>query len=70
VAGKVEPKEIYVWGACDDDGNSWLFDKKPEKGALLWEHPSGHAIYAMQFQENNLFPKDKPQKFKLAPVDE
>jgi hypothetical protein len=62
-AWEVEPKEpekskeICVWGTCDKDGRS-----------RIMHTPDGS--YGIFLTEDNLFPKDKPQKFKLVPADQ
>lgn len=53
---------IYVWGVCDDNGVSIIFEDKPERIGGEWENEKNDI-------DPNLFPKDKPQKFKLVPVD-
>jgi len=68
----VETKEtgkIFVWGGCSDCGRSQVLTSKPEKdgNGLWWSEIGGFGI---ELSEKNLFPKDKPQKFLLVPVDE
>lgn len=71
---RIKPKEkkenaVFVWGVCCDDETSWLFFTKPEKT------PGGGWLYSAGFEghksvKNNLFPKDRPQRFILKLVDE
>lgn len=70
----VEPSPIFVWGVCDADGNSSVFRNKPKLTKNIdypgssWVEPDsgGTALCGMR----DLFPKDKPQKFKLVPVED
>jgi len=61
------PKEVFVWGACDDDRQSWLFDEEPKKDGSDWQLPGGHGDNCMQIETENLFPKDKPKRYRLVP---
>lgn len=60
-----DPKVIFVWGACDNRGYSYLFMHKPS--AL---NSAGYYVDQLpcKLSEDNLFLKDKPQKFILYPV--
>jgi len=67
-------KSVYMWGVCDADGTSWLFTDKPVKWKdETWDNVD-QADYSEEsscpLNENNLFPKDKPQKFELVQVEE
>ncbi len=65
-----KPKEIFLWGVCNNDGRSHLFEGEPEKSNIrLGEWFYMGMAYMMKLP-NNLFPKDKPVKFKLTPVEE
>lgn len=69
-AWEVEPVEIIVWGACEDDGASFLH------GGFPYRHEGGWICNDIEggltpiLNQKNLFPKDKPQKYKLVPVDD
>jgi hypothetical protein len=71
-AWEVEPeKKIFVWGACDDNEISLIHNEKPyrvnhEDGA----HDGWESNGAFKLKSKNLFPKDKPQKFRLVPADQ
>lgn len=71
-AWEVEPeKDIFVWGACDDNEISLVHNEKPyrvnhEDGA----HDGWESDDAFKLKSKNLFPKDKPQKFRLVPADQ
>ncbi len=62
---EVKLEEIYVWGATNDNGNSCIHTTHPEKIHDYWL--SGNAI---TLSEKGVFPADKPQKYKLIPVEE
>ena len=66
-----EKKDVFVWGACDGDGDSYLYKEKPIYDATLysWKEEIGDDNM-IEFEKGNLFPKDKPQKYKVVPVDE
>ncbi len=65
---EVEEEPIYVWGACDSDNLSFLHSDKPElNDDGDWSADKGSELH---FKENNIFPKNKPQKYKLEPVEE
>ena len=67
-------KIIYMWGVCDPDGTSCLFTHKPIK----WDDHGWDNVDQSDYSEesscplneNNLFPKDKPQKFRLVLVQD
>ena len=60
---EIEPEVIYIWGVRDDDGSANIFKGEPiKKEGKWWENTSG-GVY-------KIFPKDKPQKYKLIPVEE
>jgi len=65
---EVEPEEIYVWGVCDNDGKSYIYKNKPRKTETIWEETRLDNLIGLA--SNNLFPTDKPQKFKLVPVED
>jgi len=60
---EIEPEMIYVWGACDEDGYGSIYKNKPIKTGDDW-FGSGTDDHL-----KNMFPKDKPQKFKLVLVE-
>lgn len=63
-----EPKDIIVW-AINDRGESYLFQKRPlYSNNYGWHEP--HHTCGFRLPVNCDFPKDKPQKFKLEPVEE
>jgi len=66
---EVEPEPIYVWGVCGGIGTSLLFYEEPKKtvgGGWLYESDAvGHHLIT-----DNLFSKNKPQKFKLVLVED
>lgn len=53
-------KEIYVWGACDNDGFSEYNPEIPTKHKGSWR---GQALYG------DLFPSDTPVKMELKKKD-
>jgi len=61
---EVEPEALYVWGICDEDDRSWLSLEVPNimKSDML--------PIQIHFEQSGLFPKDKPQKFQLIPMDD
>lgn len=63
-----KPKEICVYGVCDKDGSSRIMHTPTRKLADNWWAENGG--YGIFLTEDNLFPKDKPQKFKLVPADQ
>jgi len=56
---KIELKPIHVWGFCDHLGESWLAKSK-EYGSET----------SLNLPTNDLFPKNKLQKYKLIPVED
>jgi len=60
---EVRPDDIHVWGVCDSDGISCIFEAEPVKNGGRWQDMVSEV-------GKNLFSKDKPQKFKLVPVEE
>ncbi len=65
---EVEEAPIYVWGACDGDDDSFIYNSKPEiNDNREWCPIRGGELY---FGKVSLFPKDKPQKYKLVPVED
>lgn len=67
---EVKPQEIYVWGVCHKSGKSEIYSKEPVHGSPR-DWVSDQASEWLEFGgEKNLFPKDRPQKFKLIPVNE
>lgn len=69
---KQKPQDIFVWGACDKNGSSWIFDVKPNllKEDGIWLDSVRAYTSAKKLNRVNLFPEDKPQKFKLVPVED
>lgn len=64
---EVKKEIIYIWGACDEDGTPYIYPGKPiKKDGREWEFDDALIIKS----NDNLFPKNKPQKYKLVPVDE
>ncbi len=62
---EIEEEPIYVWGACDNNGHSFYFNCQPERDRSgIWQSDTGLLL------EDNLFSKDKPQKYKLVPVED
>jgi hypothetical protein len=65
-----EEKEIFVYCACNSDGKSYAFQCDPQNladdGSFIWDNGDS----PIHFDRNNLFPKDKPQKCKLVPVED
>ena len=59
---EIKPQEIFVWGIKNSvTGNDYLYRKHPEDSMQLSDQmPMGNAN----------FPKDKPQKYKLVPVND
>ena len=63
---EIEDEPIYVWGKCDDDNVSLIFtDSKAE----IPKSDSEYDDIAF-CEKEGLFPKDKPQKFRLVPVED
>jgi len=66
---EIETETIYVWGVCGASDASLLFDEEPKKvvgNGWLYEND----VSVVRLMTDNLFPKDKPQKFRLVPVDD
>jgi len=62
---EVEPEPIYLWAVCTMEGNSLLFKEKPA------QNKDGHwRISSIIDLLSDAFPKDKPQKFELVPIEE
>ncbi len=57
---------ITVWGACDGNDSSWLYDQYPSRGP---NKTGWFTFNSININPDNLFPKDKPQQFKLIPID-
>jgi hypothetical protein len=69
IAPEEKAKEVFVWGVCEKDGRSCLYSESPYKlREGVWETPE--CDFFVFTDQDNLFPKDKPQKFKLVPVEE
>lgn len=66
----IEPEEIFVWGATDPDGQSWIFSDEPHKelDSQKWVTDDSHEDYF--YAGDNVFPEDKAQKLKLVSVDD
>jgi len=64
----VEPGKIIVYGVCDDDGTSRLYEDFPKNGGDGKWWVSGRQ--GAMLNRDNLFPKDKPQKYRLVPADQ
>lgn len=63
---EVEPEEIFVYGVSDRcDGRSHIFMIVPHDNGNRWT-----TVFEEEQQLINVFPKDKPQKFKLTLVDD
>jgi hypothetical protein len=69
---EVEEEDVFVWGVCDqDDGSSKVFAVSPNCSGGVWHDPDNVSDkMSADFEERNLFPKDKPQKYKLVKVDD
>lgn len=71
-----KPKEIIVWCWCDEDGISRLYDQEPLSLGGQGFRAAGESILELSkgrtaiMQENNLFSKDKLQKYRLIPADQ
>lgn len=65
-AWEIEPEEIYLYGACDDDGKSFTYESPPIKIRGAW----WANFYTTKLSKDNLFPKDKYHRFKLVLVEE
>lgn len=57
-------EDIIVYGACDDNGKSLIYTDEPIKKHGMWLGADG------EFDQQNLFPKDKPVKLKLVKREE
>lgn len=57
-------EDIFVWGASDGNGESYLYNQKPEQIGNCW---NGDSIW---ISDKKIFPQMKPQKYKLVPVKE
>ena len=64
---EVRSPVVYVWGACDDDGTSWLFASKPSLLTGEWDCDVPSRTCEIP---KGPFPKDRAIKFKLVEVDE
>ncbi len=67
---EVKLEEIYVWGVCHKSGKSEIYSKKPYPGSprdWVSDQPSEWLEFG---GKKNLFPTNKPQKYKLILVDE
>lgn len=62
-----EFKNIY--GVCDYDGSSWLFFGK-EPTRTYTDRVWNAECEAYNISKKNIFPKNKPQKFKLIPIQD
>lgn len=63
---EVEPEEleeIFVWGVCDNNGDGWVYIEDPQNSGYKW---SGWS----RCNQQNLFPKDKPVKYRLVLISE
>ena len=65
-----KPKDIFVWCVCHKNGSSYISTEilSPSVDEYEWWAPN--YGYGIRLDCNDLFPKDKPQKFKLVPVDD
>ena len=64
------PEEIFIWGLCWENGVSCIAANDEVK--KIWEerYENRNIDEYIVLQKNNIFPKDKPQKYKLVPVDD
>lgn len=73
VEQKKEP-EVFVWGFCAGPHNSsFLMTKYPCDDITSgdWQdHIGDDGSNILELYSERLFPKDKPQKFKLVPVED
>ena len=66
---EVEPEELVVWCVCDQDGSSFIFTGKPYKSGNGWIcHDDEEQM--LELNSKNLFPKVKPQKYKVTPISD
>jgi len=69
---EVKPDEIYIWGFTDASHVNCVecFSFREIKTPLLGA--DNHTLFALQRLqgESPLFPTDKPQKYKLVPVED
>lgn len=42
------PNSQVLWIARDWDGRLWMYDKKPVKGSVCWDAPSGGKMMEMR----------------------
>jgi hypothetical protein len=63
---KMKLEDYVFYGACDKNGASWLYHDKPVKSDCRAEW---FGDVPRMLNEENLFPKDKPVKLKLVPVE-
>lgn len=63
---------VHVYGACDPNGSSWIYPQKPE---FTDDRYSDQSVWSAESEDielpiKNLFPKDKPIRFRLVRDDE
>lgn len=63
---ELKPEEIYVWGSCDEDGESFIYCEEPIREADYWTLTSNKSLQL----EDQLFPKDKPKRYRLVEDNE
>lgn len=59
--------KILFYGACDDDGQSYIFKKKPTKQHGVWLTGDKKDI-VMQCENDYMFCQDNPETLQLTPV--
>jgi len=64
---EIETETIYVWGQSRKDGSSYLYIGNEDGKDSIKVNINVHVAF---FDKLNLFPIDKPQKFRLVPVDD
>ena len=71
---EVKPIEIFVWGVCyEHDNNSYIFSEEPKKDTMGVYQAVGEDDFILKpftIPIHGLFSTNKPQKYKLVPVDE
>lgn len=62
---ELKPKEIYVWGACDSDGLSVVSSSEDSTTMIFGDER--RPSYGLK---DNLFPKNKPKRYRLVEDNE
>jgi len=61
--------KITVWGASDENGESYLYDKKPERTILYSKAVWIGGSTSLRIKGDMIFPTDKSQQFELKEID-